>query len=79
MQILELIRRCPYCKRENKVSALSFAENPFCNACLHERMQNAKDEIGPGTWEPVPGTDGKYIRFVPDSTKGTPEGLDVLN
>jgi hypothetical protein len=61
MRLLQKIHRCPYCKRENKVSASSFAENPFCNQCLNERLEKAS--LGAGPFEIV--SDGHYIRRVP--------------
>ena len=33
---------CPYCGGPRICSALARAENPYCAACLHERMREAK-------------------------------------
>lgn len=59
--MLERVQRCRYCRREMRVGALSYAENPFCKHCLHERMEKAAAERGPfETFD-----DGHYIHFVP--------------
>lgn len=42
--ILELVRRCQYCKRAMKCSPREFDENPFCRVCLKERLVK---EAGP--------------------------------
>ena len=55
------IRRCPYCNRPSTEAALSYRENPFCNACLPERMEKAKQEAGKFRWV----REGRYFRFVP--------------
>lgn len=69
MQLFERIRRCRYCKAEMMdVSCESYMENPFCAGCLHERMEKANTEAGPGHWEPLPGTDGQYVRWVKDKS-----------
>lgn len=33
---------CPYCGGPRVCSALARSENPFCAACLHQRMREAK-------------------------------------
>jgi ribosomal protein L16/L10AE len=38
-QMLESVRRCRHCRREMKVSARAYVENPFCNLCMEERLQ----------------------------------------
>lgn len=47
--ILERVQRCRcrYCHREMTCSAMAFAENPFCSACLDERIAKAVEERGP--------------------------------
>lgn len=40
--IHEVVRRCPYCQREMKISAIAYAENPYCHACLDERVSKAR-------------------------------------
>lgn len=59
--LMEVIRRCPYCKRESTDDPMSFAENPFCNDCLNERiaaaLANSRPIVG---WV----TEGSYIRAV---------------
>ncbi len=57
-------RICPYCERPNPVSALSYAENPFCQACLRERVDEAAKVVGPVTWRRV----GKMLVPVPLSS-----------
>ena len=42
-EIWEKVQRCRYCRREMLVSATAYAENPFCNRCLPERMRLAAD------------------------------------
>jgi hypothetical protein len=37
------VQRCRYCRREMAVSAIAYAENPFCNRCLPERVGLAAD------------------------------------
>lgn len=32
------MKRCKYCKRRMRVSDRGYAENPFCQYCLHERL-----------------------------------------
>lgn len=59
--IVEVIRRCPYCKRENPAPASAFAQNPFCATCLPERIQRAINELGPVTSKRV----GRYIEAIP--------------
>lgn len=53
--MLELIRRCQYCRREMKVSDRSYAENPFCNRCLNERISISKAQSGATGWKLVGG------------------------
>jgi len=36
--------RCRYCDSLMDVSAASYAENPWCAGCLHERMAKAAAE-----------------------------------
>jgi len=40
-------RTCSYCKRTFYASNESFAENPFCRHCLHDRLATASLELGP--------------------------------
>ena len=41
MAIRETSRRCQFCSRDmtQDVSALSYAQNPFCRECFDERMK----------------------------------------
>lgn len=61
MQIYEVVKKCLYCGRENKRSAQSYAENPYCNSCLNERIEKAVTELGPG----VSTGSGRYVSFTP--------------
>ncbi|MHB8387652.1 MAG: hypothetical protein ACYDDA_09090 [Acidiferrobacteraceae bacterium] len=36
---------CRYCRRPMYVTAYVFDENPFCAACLHERMTRTPDPL----------------------------------
>ena len=36
--------KCRHCSSPMKVSAASYAENPWCSGCLHERLALAADE-----------------------------------
>jgi len=38
-QMFERVKTCQFCGREMDVSALSYAENPFCTGCLGERLR----------------------------------------
>lgn len=59
--LMEVVRRCPYCKRESTVDPLSYAENRFCNDCLAERMaESAARERPLVGWVP----EGHYARPV---------------
>jgi hypothetical protein len=40
--ILAKIQRCRYCKKEMSCGPLDYNQNPFCTACLKERVKNAK-------------------------------------
>ena len=60
-KLVERVKRCRYCHREMKVSALSYLENPFCKFCLRERIEKAATERGPIEWV----SDGHYMRPVP--------------
>lgn len=49
MQMLERVRRCRFCKSDmtDKVSATAYRENPYCQSCLPERIQQAARKSGP--------------------------------
>ncbi len=49
MQILERIRRCKHCDRDvtNQIGALAYAENPYCQECLPDRIRIAAEKSGP--------------------------------
>lgn len=59
--LLERIRKCPHCKRENTVSPQSYAENPYCNACYPERVKTAQAGLEPATIK----RRGDYFEFIP--------------
>ena len=64
MHILEVIRRCPHCKRESTVSPLEWKENPFCHIChncLRERFEAARERIGPVSF----AQSGNYTLIIP--------------
>jgi hypothetical protein len=52
-QLLEVVRVCPYCKRESTVPAMEWEENPYCHACLRERLEAAKQRRGPVSFSSV--------------------------
>lgn len=54
--ILERILRCKFCGREMTCSPLSYEENPFCMACLPERVKASKPK-GRVRWR----TEGHYV------------------
>jgi hypothetical protein len=44
--ILTRIQRCRYCGKEMSCSALDYEQNPFCTACLKERVRKATPRGG---------------------------------
>lgn len=45
MHVLERLRRCRHCRRDMmNVTEETFAENPYCEKCLGERLQRAGGE-----------------------------------
>lgn len=42
----DTLRRCAYCSRPHPVSNSVAAENPFCNACLPERVAARASQLG---------------------------------
>jgi hypothetical protein len=64
MNILERIRRCNYCGRNMmQRTARSYRENPYCSACLGERMKKATDAVGPIVHQRI----GAYLAAIPAS------------
>jgi len=59
--ILELVRRCEYCRREMTTGAAAFRENPFCRECLHDRIAAAAIAQGPTELRFV----GDYAEVIP--------------
>ena len=66
-QILELVRSCPYCKRESLVPSLEWDENPYCHSCLRERLEAARAKVGKVTFKHV----GNYAVLMPASQTGS--------
>jgi hypothetical protein len=56
-QMLERVKTCKFCGLEMHVSALSYAENPFCGGCLDERQRLGRGERGYLSWR----TEGDYF------------------
>jgi hypothetical protein len=67
IEMVEVVRRCPYCGRENLVSPREYDENPFCQRCLSERLEKASITAGPMRWE----GDCGYVTLVPIEQKGS--------
>lgn len=59
--MLEKIKRCKFCNEEMKVGFSSWVENPFCNKCLNQRIEEAKKKLGPFDWR----RNGEYLELVP--------------
>lgn len=53
---------CKYCRNEMKCSLRSYEENPFCTVCLPQRIAEAVEKHGPGSWM---FCDDGYMRWVP--------------
>lgn len=51
-------RRCKFCERPYPVSDEDAAENPFCQACLHERVRLTRRCQHLGCWM---DTDGDWF------------------
>ena len=41
-----MARKCAYCGGPHRVSARVAEENPFCNACLPERVERRASQLG---------------------------------
>lgn len=48
--ILVRVLRCRFCRREMTCSPLTYEQNPFCNACLSERLTKAAP-VGGVRWQ----------------------------
>ena len=48
-------RHCPFCGRKVTVSDTPFAENPYCQKCLAERVKQAASRRGPVSCRRVRG------------------------
>jgi hypothetical protein len=59
---------CRYCGSRMDVSTQAYAENPWCSGCLHERMEIARSEAGPGRWVDAGGGYVRWERVVPPAT-----------
>jgi hypothetical protein len=64
MQIFEVVRRCPHCKRESTATAREFDENPYCAECLSERLAEAAAARPSGRWQSI---GGGYVQWVVDA------------
>jgi hypothetical protein len=48
----EHLHRCQFCGREmRRVSALSYAQNPYCSKCLEERVQRTSAKTRLKSWK----------------------------
>jgi hypothetical protein len=63
--ILERVDRCAFCGSEMTSSKLSRRENPFCNGCLHDRLKQAANALGPVGWRVV----GDYVEFLSEGSR----------
>jgi len=59
--MLERTRRCPYCHRKIDKSSAEAVENPFCQACLCERLERAGAAAGAVQWQVI----GDYVHPIP--------------
>lgn len=66
------VRFCRYCSREMRCSTASYAENPFCAECLHERMAKASNP--PVNWR----LEGDYLVRVEQPMPMTKEELQAF-
>lgn len=64
----ETVRRCAYCGREHVSSPLECRENPFCGACLSERLEKARAEVGTVEWRRT----GDYVEFLTANSRTPP-------
>ena len=42
--MVERVKTCRWCGQEMDVSALSYAENPFCKGCLVDRLHDGQGD-----------------------------------
>jgi hypothetical protein len=63
--ILERVERCAFCGREMVGSRLSARENPFCSACLHDRLAQATSTLGTVRSRLV----GDYVEFFSEDSQ----------
>ncbi len=56
-RILERVRKCAYCGGEVKGTALAFEENPFCSACLSDRLEKGRGDGALVSWT----VQGEYL------------------
>ncbi len=48
--MFERVKKCGFCSAEMEVSALAFAENPFCSRCLSERVNARRAQNTAVSW-----------------------------
>jgi len=49
--MLERVKTCRFCGQAMDVSALSYAENPFCSGCLSERQRIERGDRNYLSWK----------------------------
>lgn len=69
VQVIKVIRRCHYCQSDmtDVTSAVSYAQNPFCNACQSERASKYRRSPSESSVELV----GDYFYFTQPPRKAS--------
>lgn len=57
--MLELVKKCKFCRREMSVSPVEWLENPWCNFCLEERIEIVAPKSSSVEWKRA----GNYFIF----------------
>lgn len=70
----DTLPKCDYCKRPHLVSKRAREENPFCAACLHERMKKATAGKKARIVE-----DGVYFKVSFEESSESPETSDIAH
>jgi hypothetical protein len=73
-QLVEKVLRCKYCRGEMTGGGAAYAENPFCAACLDERLRRASGDrpvqwVVDG-WMFIEGTAWETLGTNPDAPEG---------